>query len=70
MLAACSILLAACGDTDQSKTSSNTNRNDVAAWEGAKNNFVTVGWTPGNKSSWEAQLRTRNQLQNEYQKTN
>lgn len=70
MLAACGLLLAACGETDQSKTSGNTNRGDVAAWEGAKNDYVVKGWAPGNKSSWEAQLRTRNQLQNEYQKTN
>lgn len=70
MLAACAALLAACGETDQSKTSDNTNRSDVAAWEGAKNDYVAKGWTPGDKNSWEKQLRTRNQLQNEYQKTN
>lgn len=70
MLAACSVFLAACGETDQSKSAGNTNRGDVAAWQGAKNEHVVKGWTPGDKASWEKQLRTRNQQQNEYLKTN
>lgn len=70
ILAACAVLLAACSETDQSMTSENTSRSDVAAWQGAKNPHVAPGWTPGDKGSWENQIRTRGQQQNEYVKVN
>ncbi len=70
MLAACAALLAGCGEVDQSKTASNTNRDDAPAWQGAKNAYVVKGWSPGDKTSWETQLRTRGQTQNEYTKVN
>jgi len=69
-IAACAALLAGCGETDQTKSASTTNRGDVAAWQGSKNGYVTQGWTQGNQGSWENQIRTRGQLQNEYVKTN
>jgi len=70
LLAAAAMLLAGCGEPDQAKTGDNTNRSDVAAWQGAKNPHVVQGWNPGNQSSWENQIRARGQLQNEYVKTN
>lgn len=70
MLAASALLLAACGEIDQSKTAGNTYRDDVPASQGAKNAYVASGWEPGNKGSWENQIRARGQLQNEYQKVN
>ena len=47
------------------------NKNDVAAFQGAQNQFVAPGWTPTDKKSWEQGLKTRMQnTQNEYSKTN
>ena len=70
MLAACAALLAACGDRDQAKTASNTNRSDVEAWKGTAGAYAVKGWSPGNKGSWENQVRARGQYQNEYGKAN
>jgi hypothetical protein len=70
MLAASLALLAGCGEIDQSKVAGKTNRDDVPAWQGAKNAYVVKGWTPGSQTSWETQLRTRGQSQNEYVKVN
>lgn len=70
LLFACAALLAACGEPNQAKTSGTTNRGDAAAWQGANNPHVVKGWNPGNQGSWENQIRTRGQLQNEYVKTN
>jgi hypothetical protein len=39
---------------------------DQPLYIGAKNGFVAKNWTPGDKTSWEAQLKARNQNQNEY----
>ncbi|WP_228535425.1 hypothetical protein [Noviherbaspirillum malthae] len=71
--AACAALLAGlagCGELDQSKTADNTNRGDAAPWQGAKNSYVAQGWKAGDKASWEKQLQTRGQSQNEYLKSN
>ena len=61
------IALTACGEKPQT---SGGGRNDVAAYQGAKNSFVAPGWKPGDKTSWEQSLKTRGQnTQNEYNKT-
>jgi hypothetical protein len=39
---------------------------DVPAYMGAKNGFVEKNWTPGDKTSWEAQLKSRSKGQDEY----
>ncbi|RZI41573.1 hypothetical protein EGT07_18530 [Herbaspirillum sp. HC18] len=70
LFVAAAALLAGCSEPDQTKTSGNTNRHDVEPWQGAKNPFVVSGWTPGNQGSWETQIRTRGQLQNEYVRIN
>jgi hypothetical protein len=62
-------LLAACGEPDQS-LAAGTNRGDTPPWQGAKNAYVAKDWKPGDKGSWENQLRSRSQYQNEYTKTN
>ena len=36
------------------------------SYKGAKTQVVEPGWTPGDKTSWEAQLKARAQGQNEY----
>ncbi|HEX7649484.1 MAG TPA: hypothetical protein VF450_18950 [Noviherbaspirillum sp.] len=62
--------IAGCGEVDQSMSAANTNRGDEPAYKGAKDPFVAKGWTPGDKGSWETQMRTRSLTQNEYNKTN
>lgn len=61
--------LIACGERDQSLTGSPA-KSDGKPWQGAQNDFVARGWTPGDKESWEKQIRTRGQNQNEYMRTN
>ncbi len=65
-LAACSLLLAACGDKPQTVSKKKA---DAAAWEGASPAYNDKGWKPGDESSWEAQIRNRAQGQNEYTRT-
>jgi uncharacterized protein YcgI (DUF1989 family) len=68
LVGSCVVLLSACGESDQAQRSGDVN--DIHASQGAKNAYVAVGWAPGDKNAWQAQLRTRAQLQNEYQKIN
>jgi hypothetical protein len=70
LIAVCAIVVAGCGEINQAKTAGNTNRSDTAAWQGTNSKHVAPGWQPGNQPSWESQLRTRAQNQNEYQKIN
>ena len=59
--------VAGCGEKLQT---AGNGKNDVAAYQGAKNNFVVAGWKPGDKTSWEQSLKARGQnTQNEYNKT-
>lgn len=63
------LLLAACGERDQSLPAT-ASKSDTHSWEGTKGSFMDKGWTAGNKTTWEAHLRTRAQNQNEYVKVN
>jgi hypothetical protein len=49
--------LTACGEKAQSLGT----KNDATAYSGAANSFVEAGWTAGDKTSWEQQLRARGQ---------
>ncbi|CAN5497719.1 hypothetical protein BH10PSE16_BH10PSE16_14230 [soil metagenome] len=61
--------LSACGEKPQT-LGVGSNTGDVPAYQGAQNQFVVPGWTPGDKHSWEQGLKTRMQnSQNEYSKT-
>jgi len=61
--------LAAC--TEQPQTIGSNSKVDAAAFQGARDSFVAAGWKPGDKSSWEQQLKTRTQMgQNDYNKVN
>jgi hypothetical protein len=60
--------LAACGEKPQVLGGT---RQDTAAFQGTGMAFTAPGWQPGDKASWEAQLRTRTQNgQNDYNKVN
>ena len=61
--------LAACSERDQSSPSA-ASKADGQPWQGAKNNFGSPGYQPGEKLRWESHLRQRAQHQNEYVKTN
>jgi uncharacterized protein YceK len=70
LISASLIALAGCGEFDQSTAASNSYPNDTPPWQGAKNSYMEPNWTAGDKASWENQLRTRSQAQNEYVKVN
>lgn len=63
------ILLVACGEKSQSQADARK-VSGSHPWQGARNSYVEKGWSPGDKASWETQLRTRAQNQNEYVKVN
>lgn len=66
--AAALLALAACGEVDQSRTGVRT---DTAAFQGTNMPYTAQGWKPGDKTSWEQQLKTRTQQgQNDYAKVN
>ena len=65
VLAAC-MALVACGEKPQTVPSGKT-KADSQAWRGSTYAaFVAGSWKAGDESSWEQQLRTRAQGQNEY----
>ena len=55
--------LGACGEKPQT---AGTRASDAKAWNGAQPAFDAPGWKPGDKASWEEQIRQRNRNQNEY----
>ena len=63
------LLLGACGERSQTALASHR-KDDAPAYKGAQDDpFVAKGWTPGDRTSWENQIRARGQYQNEYNKT-
>jgi hypothetical protein len=62
------LLLAGCGEKPQALQ---TTKQDSASFQGTGMPFVSPGWKPGDKTSWEQQLKTRTQQgQNDYAKVN
>ena len=59
------LALGACADKPQTAKTS-YKQSDSKPWDGAEPAFTSNGWTVGDRASWEAQMRTRNQAQNEY----
>ena len=58
--------LTACGEKAQTLGT----QSDATAYSGAKNHFVEPGWTAGDKTSWEQQLRARGQYgQNDHSRS-
>ena len=67
-VAASLIALAACTEKPQALGEA-SRKVDTAAWvvgDSAKPGFAASGWKGGDKVAWEAQLRARNQAQNDY----
>jgi len=66
LAAAC--MLAACGEKAQTLAAS-SKKPDAAPWVpdlSASSPFNAADWKGGDKAAWEAQIRTRNQGQNDY----
>lgn len=61
------LLLAGCGEKPQTLDTS-SRKPDAAPWANvaASSPFNAAGWTGGDKAAWEAQIRARNQGQNDY----
>ncbi len=65
-LTAAGLGLNACGETPQSTAGKKT---DTQGWESTDSSFSAAGWKSGDRASWEEQLRSRAQSQNDYAKT-
>jgi len=66
LLAAGAIALAGCAEKEQTATGF---KSDAAPFNGTNRPFVAAGWKPGDRTSWEQQLKTRTvQGQNDYAK--
>ncbi len=65
--AVAALALTACGEKPQTGKGI---RSDAPPYAGTGSNFTQPGWKAGDKSSWEAQLKARQQYgQNEYTRT-
>jgi hypothetical protein len=60
------VLLTGCSETPQ--TVGSKPRADAKAWQGSAqaSPYAASGWKAGDETSWQAQIRTRGQQQNEY----
>jgi hypothetical protein len=56
--------LAAC--TEKAQSLDQAKKWDAPAYSGAAKAYTAAGWSAGDKASWEQQMRTRNQRQNDY----
>ena len=63
------LALAAC--TEQPQTIGENARRDSAAFQGPATAFTAAGWKPGDRNSWDQELKTRTvNGQNEYTRVN
>ena len=60
------VVLAACAEREQTASGI---KSDAAAYQGTNHPFVVPGWKPGDRNSWEQQMKVRTvQGQNDYAK--
>lgn len=69
ILAILGVTLAAAGCSEKPQATTGI-KSDVPAFQGTGTAFQSPGWKAGDKTSWEQQLRTRGQGQNDYAKSN
>ena len=60
--------LAACGERSQELGAKHV-RSDKPAFSGGDAQFTASGWNAGDRASWEQQIRSRGQGQNEYSRS-
>ncbi|WP_205665199.1 hypothetical protein [Caldimonas tepidiphila] len=61
--------LAACGEKPQTAQAAYKKSEDQA-WKGPNTAFSAPGWQAGDQTSWQSQIRTRGQGQNDYARAN
>jgi hypothetical protein len=66
-LAAVALGLSACGEKPQ--TASAAKKSHSPAYAGTDDGYQVPGWKAGDQSSWTDQIHSRNQTQNEYNRT-
>jgi len=60
------LTLAACAEREQTASGI---KSDAAPFQGTNRQFMAKGWKPGDRNSWEQELKVRTvQGQNEYAK--
>jgi|KBSMisStaDraftv2_1062788.scaffolds.fasta_scaffold1335620_2 hypothetical protein len=62
------LALAACGERPQTMDAA-AKKSDTAPWarsDAANPAFAAAGWKGGDQAAWDAQIRARNQAQNDY----
>jgi hypothetical protein len=60
------VVLAGCAEREQT---ANGIKSDAAPYQGTNRPFVATGWKPGDRNSWEQQMKVRTvQGQNDYAK--
>jgi len=67
-VAVAALTLGGCGEKKQTMTGAGK-KSDPAPWvvgSSANPAFAAAGWKGGDKAAWEAQMRQRNQAQNDY----
>ena len=70
VLVAALAVLAFAGCAEKEQTASGI-KSDTASFQGTNRQFVSPGWKPGDRGSWEQALKTRAQQgQNDYAKSN
>ena len=58
------VMLSGCGETPQNASGRKT---DASPASGTSNPaYAAPGWKPGDKTSWDGQIRDRNKGQNDY----
>lgn len=63
------VAVAAC--TEKPQTLGTESGHDAAAYQGPASAYTAAGWKPGEKNSWEQELKTRTTNgQNEYTRVN
>ena len=65
-MAMVALFVSGCGDKPQAAGQGPAKKADTKAWEQSQSAYLAEGWKAGDQASWEAQLRTRAQSQNEY----
>jgi hypothetical protein len=60
--------LGACGERSQELGAKHV-KSDTPAYTGGQAAYNAAGWNAGERASWEQQIRTRGQGQNEYSRS-
>ena len=71
-LGACAVVLSGCSESSQViryQQGKYQGKTDGKPWDNEPSPFSAAGLSKGDRIAWETQIKTRNQNQNEYQRT-